>query len=53
MLRQGGFAADGSEDLPDLSKHKNIVAEVLSKIPELYDRLKDRLKETECSKERV
>ncbi|CAJ1328435.1 unnamed protein product [Effrenium voratum] len=39
---ESGFAADGSEKLPDLSEHKNLAAEVLSKVPGLYDRLKDR-----------
>eukprot|EP00913_Durusdinium_trenchii_P021931 g20605.t1 len=39
---EGGFAADGSEELPDLSKHQSLVAEVLSKIPDLYSQLKER-----------
>eukprot|EP00930_Biecheleria_cincta_P045992 TRINITY_DN3170_c0_g1_i2.p1 TRINITY_DN3170_c0_g1~~TRINITY_DN3170_c0_g1_i2.p1 ORF type:complete len:2091 (-),score=594.53 TRINITY_DN3170_c0_g1_i2:131-6403(-) len=37
------FPADGSaEELPDLSEHKNLVAEVLTQIPDLYTRLKVR-----------
>jgi len=38
-----GFPADGSaEEMPDLSAHSNLVAEVLKKAPELYERLKGR-----------
>eukprot|EP00435_Cladocopium_sp_Y103_P020366 s2280_g4.t7 len=39
---EGGFAADGSEELPDLSKHKSLAAEVLLKRSDLYPKMKDR-----------
>lgn len=39
---QAGFPADGSMELPDLSQHSNLVAEVFRKEPGLYDRLKER-----------
>ncbi|CAE7297810.1 CKMT2 [Symbiodinium sp. CCMP2592] len=39
---QAGFPADGSIELPDLSQHSNLVAEVFRKDPGLYDRLKER-----------
>ncbi|CAE7211471.1 CKMT2 [Symbiodinium sp. CCMP2456] len=39
---QAGFPADGSLELPDLSQHSNLVAEVFRKEPGLYDRLKER-----------
>ncbi|CAL1141319.1 unnamed protein product [Cladocopium goreaui] len=39
---EGGFAADGSDELPDLSKHKSLAAEVLLKRSDLYPKMKDR-----------
>lgn len=36
-----GFPSDGSQPLPDLSTHFNVLAKVLMEQPELYERLKD------------
>lgn len=36
-----GFASDGSDPLPNLSKHSNIMAKVLREKPSLYDNLRD------------
>ncbi|CAK8993799.1 Creatine kinase, partial [Durusdinium trenchii] len=36
-----GFPSDGSQPLPDLSRHHNVLASVLLARPELYEDLKD------------
>jgi len=36
-----GFPSDGSQPLPDLSNHHNVLATVLLQDPDLYEKLKD------------